>query len=180
MAAWIVPHGAVQTPVPVDVQHDWLDWTVGLSTVVALLVAVLAIVIALQIDKRTGNRIVTERQRVFELDVLRDLLAAIDDRTALTTDQGVRLSIFGPKEFPVWTTFSFRVGMAGAQAASKVAQQVLIEKFGDRYKTPAGADPAGAMALQDSYTAELRRAIWQEVRDAVDRRTSKAPSKRPS
>lgn len=124
----------------------------------------------IRLDTRTKQRIADERRRQFELDVLRDLLAAIDDGTAITTDQRSRLSIFGADEFPGWRAFAFRIGLSNASAPWAVAKGVLQEMF-ERY-----ADgPDQAPVIEDAWLAELGRLLLSEVGEAIDRRLVATP-----
>jgi hypothetical protein len=111
-AEWAVRLGEGVSSIPVEVQqvdHDWMDWVVTLATVLAFAVAVVAIWLTLRLDKKTAGRILVERERVFELEVLRDLLTALDNNTAFYQIQTARLTIFGDDELPVWRDLSQRL-----------------------------------------------------------------------
>ena len=64
---------------PVDVQDDRLDITVDIAGVVGAFAAVVAIWIARRAERKADETVTQERRRVFELEVLRDLMKELSD-----------------------------------------------------------------------------------------------------
>lgn len=62
----------------VDVIPDGFDWWNAIVGTAGVLIALVAIVIALSANKKADRAVVTERRRVFELEILRDLSEDLD------------------------------------------------------------------------------------------------------
>ncbi|GIE28390.1 hypothetical protein Ait01nite_014350 [Actinoplanes italicus] len=69
----------VAEPLPVDPKDDLWDIIVDIGSITGAFAAVVAIVIALRAQRAADQAVGKERERVFELEILRELVKEIDE-----------------------------------------------------------------------------------------------------
>jgi hypothetical protein len=173
----ILLHGS-PGPVVVDVTRDAVDWLVVGVTVVSAVVGVVAIVVALRANRqakhaesRSRQFAASERRRVFDLEILRDLLDHLDDRDALLRAAGdpsatirqanARLSMLEPNDLPLWRSMAEMrpVDLPGCIGATADDYKIL------RY---ANAEPD--VIPDDGFLDKLQAALRADIENAVERR----------
>jgi hypothetical protein len=153
-----------------DVARDFVDWiALGLTTVstvigaVAIIVALIADRHAKDADRKAIERSTTERHRVFELGILRDILEVVDapgvfhqlvqHPTNVSTMLGGRLSMLPREELQDW----------------HLMMEADLEEIRRRFGDAANDWDWPTYPSAEALTA-IRTALLAEIESAVKRR----------
>jgi hypothetical protein len=165
-------------PLPVVVSRDAFDWLTVWAGIAAAVVSVAAIVYAIaafrhakRMELKTERMIAAERRRVFELEVLRDLLDILDlifspnRDTPVERDAKARLSLF-PGELPFWNYLADQDPQAEPDFMTK-----------NNAKLTADGVPEGEhiVGWRDRYAWRVRWALLRDWNQAVDHRITAKP-----
>lgn len=130
-----------------SIRDPW-DWIILVGGLASVVVGILAVGLAAQANraaKKAGSEatkarqaIADERQRTFELEVLRDLLASADNvetigdiinnRHLFIARHTGRLSMVPHDELPVWRQLLAGIRLADALAATEEEREVMIKE----------------------------------------------------
>jgi hypothetical protein len=161
----------VSGPVPVRVVNppsDWPGWLSFIAAVLALVIAVAAIVITRRQAIAASRQVAIERRKVFELEVLRDLLS--EDPIQIVASKSERgpgvalITALPPADLPLWRTLiSSRTSSTDNPVSPHSAFRRQIMEILDSRGVPPEED--WSQRLWQALTADVRTSIAARVQD---------------